>query len=151
MEKKYYLASFSPKSWNEFINNGSRIYGTTKHKMNRAKKIHKGNYLICYIATESKFSGLLEITSDMYTDKQEIWSQAIFPIRFAVEPCYILMLNNAIPVLKLKNELDIFKHLTNDKHWSGFFINAFSEFSKKDGEFLHNLIKQEWIKQKTSN
>jgi predicted RNA-binding protein len=151
MERKYYLAIFSQKSWDEFIDHGCRIYGTTKNKMNRAKKIHEGNYLICYVAGESKFSGLLEISSDAFLDKQEIWSQSTFPIRFDVEPHHILMLKNAIPAQKLKDELDIFKNLKNIKRWSGFFMNAFSEFSKKDGAFLHNLIKQEWVKQNINN
>jgi len=39
----YYLALFNSTTWEEFLDAGGNIYGTTKNKENRAKKLKSGD------------------------------------------------------------------------------------------------------------
>jgi len=47
---KYYLALFNSNTWQEFLDAGGEIYGTTKNKENRAKKLKPGDKVLCYIS-----------------------------------------------------------------------------------------------------
>ena len=66
MSPKYYLALFNRASWQEFLYDGGKVYGTTGTQRNRAKKIHNGDFLICYITGISEFVGILEIKSELF-------------------------------------------------------------------------------------
>jgi hypothetical protein len=134
MTNKYYLAVFNEKSWQEFLAHGGSVYGTRKKKLKPASRIHKNDYLVCYISKCSEIRGLLKVLSDPYIDETPLWNENIFPLRFNVKIIEKLPNGSGIPILELRNELLVFKSLNNPKFWGGFFINSFNEFSQKDGE-----------------
>lgn len=140
MEPRYFLALFSPQSWIEFLNNGAAVYGTTKNKLNRAKKIHDKDFFICYISKQSVFSGVLRVNGEVYYDDSEYWTGGIFPVRFQVQPEYIVSPENAVQISDVKNNLKIFATLKRDSNWAGFFINAFNEFPKEDALHIINTL-----------
>jgi len=140
MKPRYYLALFNPQSWEEFLERGATIYGTTKNKLNRAKKIQSGDYFICYISKQSVFPGILEVIGKAYYDESEYWSGGVFPVRFHVQPVSILNPEEAIPVANVRNKLLLFSDLKNESNWAGFFINAFNEFPEEDAVYLKNLM-----------
>lgn len=151
MEPRYYLALFNPQSWIEFLEKGSSVYGTTKNKLNRAKKVHQGDFLICYISKQSVFSGVLRVNSEVYYDDSEYWAGGVFPVRFNVQPENIVSLENAIQISDVKQNLKIFSNLKRDSNWAGFFINAFNEFPKDDAIYLINSLKQLLSRKSKSN
>jgi predicted RNA-binding protein len=141
MLSKYYLALFNPRSWNDFLNFGARIYGTTSSKIPRAKTIQIGDYLICYISRRALFVGILEIESEYYFDKTPIWQDAMFPVRFKVKPVILLPIESGLPFKKIKNDLEIFRKLENKSAWGAFFINSLNRFDIADGEYLHRELR----------
>lgn len=141
MTSRKFLALFNDQSWRDFRDNGANIYGTTKNKLNRAKKIHLGDTLLCYVSKRSVFSGVLKINSEVYYNESECWTKGVFPVRFNVIPEYLLNLDDSISISILKEHLKIFRNLKDESNWAGFFINAFNEFPREDGDYIINLIK----------
>jgi hypothetical protein len=141
MSPKYYLAIFTVTSWREFLSNGARIYGTTGNQQIRAKKLQKGDFLICYITGFSEFVGILEIQSGAYFDRSRLWEQSIFPVRFEVKLIENLSEYSGISGRDLVGKITVLKNLKNPKKWWAFFINSLNEFPVEDGEYLVNAIK----------
>ena len=77
MDRKYWLDLFTGKTWEEFLENGANVSGFKKRRGNIAKKIHKGDYLICYLTGLSRFIGVLEVLSDSYLDTEALLSEMI--------------------------------------------------------------------------
>ena|SRR5208337_1629971 len=141
MSSKYFLAVFSVTSWREFLRNGAKVYGTTGNQINRAKKLQKGDLLICYITGFSQFVGIVEIISDAYVDKSRIWEEDTFPVRFDVRLIEKLSEHSGISGKGLIGKITVLKNLNNPKKWWAFFINSLNEFPAEDGEYLVNEIK----------
>lgn len=141
MDPKYYLALFNEETWNEFLDNGSSIYGTNLNKQRRMETINVGDFLICYVTKLSRFVGLLKINSKAYLDNSRIWKNDIYPVRTSVHPIYVLKVDNGIPISELKEDLEIFTNLKNSKGWGGFFINSLNTFKEHDAEIIINKLK----------
>ena len=141
MNEKYYLALFNEETWNEFLDMGSSIYGTTLNKQKRMETINAGDFLICYVTKIARFVGLLDITSKAYLDDHRIWKNDIYPVRVNVQPVYILEATNGIPISELKEELEIFINLKNPKNWSGFFISSLNTFQEHDAKIIVNKLR----------
>jgi len=137
----YWLDLFTGKTWEEFIQSGAKISGFRKHREKISKKIKIGDYLLCYLTGLSRFIGVLKITSECYIDDSPIWEDEDFPVRFNVELLNKLEPGTAVPVLKLKDQLSIFKDLKRPQAWSGFFRGSPAEFTKKDGEIITEAIR----------
>ena len=89
----------------------------------------------------SRFVGILEVKSRCYTDTTPVWLDEIFPIRFDVELVEKLDAKTAVPVLSLKDELQLFKGLKSRNAWTGFFRGSPAEFCASDGEAIASAIK----------
>jgi predicted RNA-binding protein len=109
----YYLALFNSTTWEEFLDAGGNIYGTTKNKENRAKKLKSGDKLICYISKIGTFSGILELKSESYIDNTPVWKDADYPVRFNVRTIISIDPLNGVQVRSLFNNLTIFSRLKN--------------------------------------
>ncbi len=148
MEPRYYLALFNEQSWKEFLGNGAKIYGTTKNKLNRARKICQGDYLLCYVSKLSILSGVLKVESDVYYDESKYWTNDLFPVRFNVNPEILLSLDEGMTPSIFREDLDIFKNLRQKSSWGGFFINSFNEFPEEDGKFLVQILRRKVLVRK---
>jgi len=142
MDSKYYLALFNSETWNEFLENGSSVYGTNLNKKKRMEKIAIGDFLICYVSKLSCFVGLLEVTSKTYLDDHRIWKNDIYQVRIDVRPVYILETKSGIPVLDLREKLEMFKKLKSKKVWSFFFMNNLNTFQEDDAKIIINKLKE---------
>jgi predicted RNA-binding protein len=136
MKKNYYLALFNIKTWEEYLSQEKKVYGTKKSKLKRANNIKKGDILICYVTRLYRFVGVLEVTSEVYFDKSEIWSDNIFPVRFNVKNIIVFPIEIGISINHFRKQLIIFKNLYNKNRWGGFFNNSFNEFPPKDAKFI---------------
>lgn len=143
MEKRYFLALFNEKTWNEFLSQKQMVYGTNKNKIENAKKVKKGDFLICYLSKISEFVGILIVTSDVYYDEFTIWEDNVYPVRLNVQPVIVFPVERGISISQFKNKLTIFKKLKNKNRWGGFFNNAFNEFPSDDGILIHHELGKE--------
>lgn len=141
MNENYYLALFNEETWNEFLEHGSSVYGTTLKKQRRMEAINPGDFLICYVTKLSRFVGLLSITSQAYFDDRRIWKNDIYPLRVNVRPIYSLEATAGIPVIELKEELEIFNNLKNPKAWGGFFQNSLNILKEHDSKLIIDKLK----------
>ena len=142
MRRKYFLALFTEKTWNEFCAQKKKIYGTSKNKLSRATVLIKGDFLLCYVSKKKEFVGILQVISESYYNESEIWEDQIFPVRVDVKPILIFPLDHGIPVSNFFEDLTIFKKLKNKKNWSGFFHNTFNQFPDEDGKVIFNKFKK---------
>lgn len=142
MDRKYWLDLFTGKTWEEFLKNGANVSGFKKRRGNIAKKIHTGDYLICYLTGLSRFIGVLEVLSDSYIDNEtRIWEDQLFPVRFKVKVVYALNAKTAIPVHDLKDKLSLFRDAKTPRAWSGFFRGSPLQFNPKDAQAIIEAIK----------
>ena len=141
MERKYWLDLFTGKTWEEFLKQGGAVSGFKLRMRNIASKIHPGDYLVCYLTGLSRFIGVLEVLSDSYEDnKERIWEDQLFPIRFRVKVVYALNAKTAIPIRSISDKLSMFKGMKSPRSWSGFFRGSPHEFDKRDGELILEAI-----------
>jgi predicted RNA-binding protein len=142
MSRKYWLDLFTGKTWEEFHKYGASVSGFKERRRNIAKRIHPGDYLICYLTGLSRFIGVLEVLSESYFDTEtRIWDDQFFPVRFKVRVVYALNAKTAIPVHDLKDRLSIFRDATTPRAWSGFFRGSPVQFNTKDAEVIVEAIK----------
>lgn len=142
MDRKYWLDLFTGKTWEEFFKNDANVSGFKERRRNIAKRIHPGDYLICYLTGLSRFIGVLEILSDSYFDTgTRIWEDQLFPVRFKVKVVYALDAKTAIPVHDLKDKLSLFRDAKTPRSWSGFFRGSPVQFAQKDAEAIVEAIK----------
>lgn len=142
MSRKYWLDLFTGKTWEEFLKRGANVTGFKVRRKNIAERIKPGDYFICYLTGISRFVSVLEVKSKCYVDYTPIWEDQDFPIRFDCEPIYQLEPKTAVPVIKLKNKLSMFKDLKSKHAWTGFFRGSPAEFTAEDGATIVEAIKE---------
>jgi predicted RNA-binding protein len=142
MSRKYWLDLFTGKTWEEFHKYGASASGFRERRRNIAKRIHPGDYLICYLIGLSRFIGVLEVLSESYFDiETRIWEDQLFPVRFKVKVVHALNAKTAIPVHDLKDRLSIFRDAKTPRAWSGFFRGSPVQFDTKDAEVIVEAIR----------
>lgn len=141
MARKYWLDLFTGTTWDEFLDQGARVSGFRESRKKMAEKIHPGDYFLCYLTGISRFVGILEVKSKCFYDNKPIWKDEIFPIRFEVDLVEKLDAKTAVPILSLKDKLQLFRGLKSKNAWTGFFRGSPAEFSQMDGESIANVIR----------
>lgn len=141
MGRKYWLDLFTGKTWEEFLKNGANVSGFREGRKKVAEKIQIGDYLICYVIGISRLIGVLQTESEYYfDDKNRIWEDASFPIRFRVKPIYTLDAKNAVPIELLMDNLSLFRTLNSRKAWGGFVRGSPREFDPHDAQVIIQFI-----------
>lgn len=114
MSRKYWSNLFTGKTWEEFHKHGASVSGFKERRRNISKRIHPGDYLICYLTGLSRFIGVLEVLSESYFDTEtRIW----------------------------EDQLSIFTDAKTPRSWSGFFRGSPVQFDQKDGETIVEAIR----------
>jgi predicted RNA-binding protein len=141
MNRKYWLDLFTGKTWEEFLKNDSKVSGFREGRKKAAEKIQIGDYLICYVIGISRLIGVLEVESECYfDDKNRIWEDTLFPVRFKVKPVCALDAINAIPIDLVFENLSSFKTLNSREAWGGFVRGSPREFDPKDAQLIIQMI-----------
>ncbi len=142
MSRKYWSNLFTGKTWEEFHKHGASVSGFRERRRNISKRIHPGDYLICYLTGLGRFIGVLEVLSESYFDTEtRIWEDQLFPVRFKVKVVHALDAKTAVPVHELKDQLSIFRDAKTPRSWSGFFRGSPVQFEQKDGETIVEAIR----------
>jgi hypothetical protein len=96
------------------------ILGFKQLRKNYAAKTHPGDFLVTYLGGIGKLSGIFKIESEMYEERQEIFTMKtkdeIYPWRFKVSTVVALPRAQWIPIENFRDKLSIFKKRAGP-HW----------------------------------
>ena len=142
MATNYFLDLFTGKTWEEFLKRGGTVTGFKDRRSEFAKKIKPGDIFLCYLTGISRFVAAIEVQSECYVDKDPIWEDQVFPIRFKVKMLHQLTPETAVPVMDLKDVLSIFQDLKSKHAWTGFFRGSPAAFNPEDGKIIFEAIEE---------
>lgn len=141
----FYLNLFSPETHKAFSNSEKNISGFTKSQMSLAKKIKPGDRFICYLTKLSRWVGIFEVESEVFTDNTPIFKETDDPYttRFKVKPIVWLDFEYGIPIHEdiIWNKLSFTKdHNKTSNTWTGKLRSSLTTISKADAEFLESTL-----------
>ena len=144
----YLLDLFTPETWSAFREKGAAVSGFREGQKRLAnEKVHKGDIFLCYLTRVSRWCGVLQVESEVYTDDAPLFDDPDpFTYRFKVKPIVLLDPELAIPVRddEVWSTLSITKQLDKKgSHWTGFFRASLNKFSDSDGSYLVELLKRQ--------
>jgi DGQHR domain-containing protein len=134
---QYWLDLFTPETWEEARENNFKLSGFRENRWTLVQKIKPGDFLVCYIARESRFSGILKVISEPYKDYEKaskIWKSNSFPCVMDVEPAITLDILHSIPVDQVIPKLTIFSK------WGGIVRGSPNRLNEKDGDIIKGLL-----------
>lgn len=84
----YYTNLFSPETYEAFSRSDKTISGFRTSQHVRARKIHPGDKLVCYMTKLARWIGVLEVVSECFVDEQPVFysERDSFVVRFRVKP-----------------------------------------------------------------
>jgi hypothetical protein len=131
--RTYWLALFSPTTWQEFLDAGGTVSGFREGNQATVQQIKPGDYLLCYVTQVSRFIGVLEVTGESFLDKtRSIWKDDDFPCRVAVKMLASVPIEAAVPITELS------VHLTPG--WNGRVRRSPTRWPESDGETVELSI-----------
>jgi hypothetical protein len=140
----YYLDIFSPTTYEVFAKTEKAISGFNQKHENKARLIHSGDKLICYMSRFCRFVGILEITSDYFIDDSPIYLDPDpFVVRFGVKPLAWLEPHYSIPIHErsLWSKLSFTRDLqSNSSRWNFMVRAALTRLNEDDGQILEAAI-----------
>ena len=141
----YYIDLFSPETYHSFTQSDQSISGFRERQRSVAARVKPGDKLVCYVTKLSRWVGVLAVTSEYFIDDSSIFTEFNDPfvVRFRVEVCTWLALENAVPVT---HELS-WTHLSFTKAllpgstaWTGMVRGSLRRVEEKDGRYLEQLL-----------
>jgi len=151
----YFLNLFTPETWAAFQKHGAGVSGFRYRQRRMAsEELSPGDMFLCYLVRLSRWCGVLEITSEAYSDETPIFSNPDpFVIRFKVRPKVLLEPEKAIPIFEdvVWNGLSFTRNLEKgSKGWAAAnFRASLRKISDVDGEFLMRLLVEQSQRQDT--
>jgi predicted RNA-binding protein len=140
--RNYWLNTFRPETWQEFLDSGAQITGFNKHRQHSIQSIQISDYLLCYMAGVSRWVGILEVTSKPYEDDTPIWKEDVFSFRLRVKPVICLTQETGVPMIQLKDYLSIFKKSTNPRAWVGYLRGAPKRWNAADAKIIIYALRE---------
>lgn len=135
---QYWLDLFTPETWEEARSAGFKISGFRETRWSIVSRIEPGDLLICYITKISRFSGILEVISKPYVDKEkagQVWRHDSFPCLMDVKPIITLDFLHSIPTNEVIPKLSI------SPKWGGLVRGSPKLIPFSDGEIIRNMLK----------
>jgi hypothetical protein len=149
----YWLDLFTPYTWLRFQDHGADISGFRPRQRKTAfGRVKQGDKFLCYLVRLSRWSGVLDVSSDAFEDTTPIFADENdpFPIRFRVAPVTLLDFEHSIPIElpALWNNLSFTKNLVAGSFgWaqSARMRQSLFEIATADGELICRLLKEQSI------
>lgn len=135
---QYWLDLFTPETWEESRLTGFKISGFRETRRPVVSRIKPGDLLICYTTKISRFSGILEVISEPYVDKEkasQVWKHDSFPCLIDVKPIITLDFLHSIPASEVIPKLSI------SRKWAGLVRGSPVKIPFSDGEIIKNMLK----------
>jgi hypothetical protein len=133
MTRAYWLDLFTVETWKEFQAHGGDVSGFSEWRWGVVQRIRPGDYLLCYLIRVSRFVGLLEVIGEPFFSEEKIWSSKVYPSRVPVRTILALSSDRGIPVLEMRDQLLVFRKLSNPRYWSGHFQMSPGHWNSDDG------------------
>src|SRR5260221_13417458 len=114
MAPRYWLTLFKSETWAEFLSQEHPVAGFTERRRATVETIKEGDLLLCYLTGESRWVGVAEVTGKPFFDDQtRLWDSGLFPARVPVDVRTSLAPENGVPILDMRDRLDLFQNLSN--------------------------------------
>lgn len=144
----YYTALFSPETYEAFLKTDMTVAGFRKHRERIARRVRRGDKLLCYVTKVSAWAGILEIKEGPYLSSEELFVEMNDPfvLRFSVLPIACLPLSHALSIRSpnIWDNLSFTSNLENDSiQWVGMVRMGLMELKQRDGSFLEEAILKE--------
>ncbi|UGY28192.1 hypothetical protein HU675_0016305 [Bradyrhizobium septentrionale] len=145
----YFLDLFTPETWRSFQVHGSTVSGFRHRQRKAAEQVQVGDIFCCYLVRLSRWCGLLEVTSDSYSDASPIFSDPDpFVVRFKVKPLVMLGPEHSVPI----GDDRLWPHLSFTRElalksvgWAQFagLRSSLRRISGDDGEIISAVLKEQ--------
>ena len=86
--------------------------------------------------------GLLEVTGKVFHDDSPIWMDDPFPVRLPVKLLIALEPDVAVPILELRDQLSIFRDLSNPHAWTGALRGSPARWRASDATVVVTALEQ---------
>jgi len=139
-DRHYWLTVFSGATWQQFVQAGGNVTGYRERARRIAERIECGDYLLCYLRGVSRFIGVLEAQSRLFSDTSPIWTDEAFPCRLQVEIVAALTPETAVPILSLSDKLAFFQTIRTPNAWTGYVRQSPTEWQPADGEAVVDAV-----------
>ncbi|MFA4818644.1 MAG: DUF262 domain-containing protein [Patescibacteria group bacterium] len=134
---QYWLDLFTPETWEEAKKNNFKLSGFRENRWHLTQQIKPGDFLVCYITGEMRFSGILKVISKPYFSHEaskKVWRGGPFPCLMDIEPVITLDLLHSVPADRIVSELTI------AKKWGGIRRGSPNRLNEEDGNTIKNLL-----------
>lgn len=139
----YFSILFSPKSWTEFVEDGSRLVGFRRRaSFNNSKPEMPvtGDVLFCYVTGIQRWSGAVEVLGPSQ-DKRTLWSEGDFPVRLDVRPLIVFDAEHGIHMRDLLGRVAFYAVPADAGGYHGFVRSSPNRFRRQsDGTLLLGLL-----------
>ncbi len=121
------------------------VVGFKAGRKNYALKTHPGDQLAFYIAGIGKVGGIVEITSQMYEDREKLFKPKtpgeIYPWRFKSKNILVLPQEKWIPIEDFRDKLEMFKS-RQGAHWKLALQGQIHYLSDADFNIVRDLLEK---------
>jgi hypothetical protein len=136
---QYWLDLFTPETWEEAKNNNFKLSGFRENRWHLTQQIKPGDFLVCYITKESRFSGILKVISKprfSVEESKKVWKGkgSDFPCVMDVESVITLDLLHSIPADQIVPKLTI------AEKWGGIRRGSPNRLNEEDGNTIKNIL-----------
>lgn len=120
------------------------ILGFKQLRRNYALKTQPGDLLACYIGGIGKLAGIFKIESEMFEDREEIFTMKtpgeIYPWRFKVSKVVALPEEEWVPIENFRNKLTMFKTRAGP-HWKLALQGQIHYLTPKDWKEIEETLR----------
>jgi len=137
----YWIDLFTGQTWEQFQSAGSKVSGFSERSAKTALDVKPNDIFLCYLTGVMRWVGALRVIGPS-TNKDPIWGQGSFPVRFSVEPIVMMAPEYGLPMEKLKGQVQFFKSDTDRGKFKGFVRQSLKKFSGGDGQIVFDLVQE---------
>jgi predicted RNA-binding protein len=140
--KTSWMALVSLGTWNEFLRAGGEVMGFRESRWNTLAKTKRGDDLFFYLSGASRFIAIFSIVSDPFFDESPIWREGAFPCRIKVRRIVEATPEQGVLVGPLRQTLEIFENIKQDKYWSAAVRHSLKKISSRDAATIRRLLQK---------
>ena len=145
MSESHFTDLFTPETYKAFSESDRTITGFRTRQLRQAKRLKRGDLLLCYVTRLSRWVGLLEIKSEVFEDESPIFvpDEDPFRVRFRVQAIAWLDLEYSIPIREdeLWNRLSFTSELPkNSTAWTGKVRSSLTQIEANDAAILRDML-----------
>jgi hypothetical protein len=142
----YFLAVFSPETHAAFSASDRGVMGFRERHWNAAKKVEKGDLLVCYLTGLSRWVGVLRVESGVYEDATPRFAEREDPfvVRMKVSVLVWLAAEDGVGIRddEVWSALSFTKaHAKGSSKWTGSLRTSLAPVKAEDGALLEQVMK----------